>query len=231
MSSHSLAVTGLELAHGAAVDPLLAEHIPLIAMTAGEMLPEPDVVRGGDGWLAYRVPGPYDRYPGVDVLVARTSGAPGGRVDGSRLSPWRQIHCMANLLCQGCGAPAARLHGAGVLWVRSEFQKSGQRTSATGLTDMPPSCARCALRWCPVLAKQGRQLVFAGEAEEVGVFATVYPPPRGTAVPEQLVRWEDEPRITASLATRLVRDLQKVTRTNREAVARLVERTARQRSH
>ncbi|MFJ2629203.1 hypothetical protein ACIO6T_39060 [Streptomyces sp. NPDC087532] len=216
-----LAPAGPESADVAVPGPLEATHVPYIAMTANERSPVPDLVPGPGGWIAYRTPGPYDRYPGIDVLLARTEGTPGGKVDGSRLSAPRQIHCMDRRRCQGCGKPATHVPKKGTLWVLTEFRKNGERTPVTGLTDMPPSCARCALHWCPVLQERGRQLVWVREAELVGVFATVYPPPRGTAVPEQLVLWADQRTLSAAVATRLVCDLQKVTPADQEFVARL----------
>ncbi|MFI5752334.1 hypothetical protein ACIBBE_42290 [Streptomyces sp. NPDC051644] len=201
--------------------PLQATHMPYIAMTANERFPVPDLVPGPGGWIAYRTAGPYDRYPGIDVLLARTEGAPGGKVDGALLSPMRQFDCMDRRRCQGCGDPASYVPGKGTLWVRTKVRETGESTPRTGPTDMPPSCARCALHWCPVLEERGRQLLWVRKAELVGVFATVYPPPRGTAVPEQLVLWADQRTLSAAVATRLVCDLQKVTPADREFVARL----------
>ncbi|WP_331759674.1 hypothetical protein [Streptomyces anulatus] len=45
--------------------------MPFIAVTAGEGgLEIPKLVTGADGWIQYASPGPYDRYPDMDVLLA-----------------------------------------------------------------------------------------------------------------------------------------------------------------
>ncbi|MFF8917406.1 hypothetical protein ACF08M_29885 [Streptomyces sp. NPDC015032] len=195
--------------------------MPYIAMTANEWLPVPDLVAGQDGWIAYRTPGPYDRYPDIDVLLARTEGTPGGRVDGAHLSAIRQFHCMDRLLCQGCGRPATYVPGKGWLWVLTEFLESGQPTAVTGPTDMPPSCARCALHKCPVLKRRGRQLLWVAEADVYGVYADLYPPPSGAVVTEQLVPLEDQTTLSTAVASRLVRMVHRATPADRGLVAEL----------
>ncbi|MFE4333250.1 hypothetical protein ACFRQM_28670 [Streptomyces sp. NPDC056831] len=206
--------------------PLKAQHVPYIAMTADEESPAPDLVKGSDGWIAYRTPGPYDRYPGIDVLLARTVGTPGGGVDGSRLSAVRQFHCMDRRWCQGCSKPATHVPGMGTLWVLTEFLETGKRTTIKGPTDMPPSCARCALRRCPVLAERGQQLLWVRQAEIYGVFADLYPPP-GVIVPEKLVPLRNKRVMSAAVATRLVRDLREVTFADPAFVADLAAQLGR----
>ncbi|MFJ5726084.1 hypothetical protein [Streptomyces sp. NPDC093149] len=201
--------------------PLNARHVPYIAMTADEKSPAPDLVKGPDGWIAYRTPGPYDRHPGIDVLLARTEGTPGGKVDGGRLSPLRQFHCMDLRRCQGCRRPATHVPKKGTLWVLTEFLETGERSAITGPTDMPPSCARCALRRCPVLEERGRQLLWVRQAPVYGVFADLYPPPKGIRVLEQLVPLRNERVMSAAVATRLARDLREVTFADPEFVAAL----------
>ncbi|MFF3127107.1 hypothetical protein ACFVRD_33480 [Streptomyces sp. NPDC057908] len=211
---------------GVPPSPLKAQHVPYIAMTAGEDSPAPDLVKGPDGWIAYRTPGPYDCYPGFDVLVARTVGTPGGRVDGSQLSALRQFLCMDLRRCQGCGKPATHVRGKGTLWVLTEFLETGKPTAVKGPTDMPPSCARCALRRCPVLEERGRQLLWVRQAPVFGVFADLYPPP-GVIVSEQLVPLRNERVMSAAVATRLVRDLREVTFADPEFVADLAAQLGR----
>ncbi|MFF8617929.1 hypothetical protein [Streptomyces sp. NPDC015350] len=222
--SYPLAPTGPEPFDTAAAAFLRAGHVPYIAMTAGEQWPKPKLVADRNGWINYQRPGPCDRYPSFDVLLARTEGTPSGPVDGHRLSPLRQFRCMADLRCQGCGGPATRIPGRGILWVRTMYRPAGERTPLTGLTDMPPSCARCALHRCPVLTDRGRQLLWVARAEVYGVYADLYPPPTGVAVPERLVRLEDEKVLSAAVATRLVRDLQHVTPADLAEVAELAAR-------
>ncbi|MER6504680.1 hypothetical protein ABT218_36565 [Streptomyces sp. NPDC001455] len=203
--------------------PLSARHVPYIALTAGETSVRRDLVSGADGWITYRNPGPFDRYPQIDVLLARYEGTPRGPVDGNRLSPYRQFHCMERLVCQGCGRrSAARSHGNGVLWVLPKALETGEPAPLAGPSDMPPSCARCAVHWCPVLAERGRLLCWVGEAEVTGVYADVYPPPKGIMVPERYVPLEDEQTLSAAVATRLVRDLRQVTLADESDVAELL---------
>ncbi|MEU9763472.1 hypothetical protein AB0D98_27900 [Streptomyces sp. NPDC047987] len=202
--------------------PLSARHVPYIALTAGETPVRRDLVSGVDGWITYRNPGPFDRYPQIDVLLARYEGTPGGRVDGSQLFPYRQFHCMERLVCQGCGrSPAARHPEYGALWVLTKVLETGEPAPLAGPSDMPPSCARCALRWCPVLAHRGRLLCWVGEADVTGVYADLYPPPKGTMVPERYVPLDDEQTLSAAVATRLVRDLRRVTLAEESDVAEL----------
>ncbi|MGW0670734.1 hypothetical protein [Streptomyces sp. NPDC002746] len=204
--------------------------MPYIALTEGEDgLATPDVMVGEDRWIRYRTPQLWDHYPYFDVLLARTKGAPSGRPDGSKLSPYRQFHCMDRLLCQGCGTqPAARNpdHPGEVLWVQAERRKNGEPTSPTGRTDMPPSCARCALHRCPVLTSLGRRLVWVRQAELYGVYADLFPPPKGNVVPEQLVPFHEKRMLSCAVATRLVRDVEQARPASRDVVAELAARQA-----
>ncbi|MFF4859964.1 hypothetical protein ACFY2N_34360 [Streptomyces rubiginosohelvolus] len=225
--------------HGEGRGPLDTSHIPFIALTEGEgRLDFTGLKPGADGWITYANPGPYDRYPETEVLLARTAGAvPGGRPDGNVLSPYRHAHCTLNRLCQGCGAPAAR-GDDGLLHVLPATRPDGSPAATSGITDMPPSCARCALHRCPVLAARGRKLLWAKEAEVIGVYAEVFAPPRlEKGVPtlpsslsrlsDQLVPFDDVrtlSTLSASVATRFVCDLRRVT----EADPRHVTELARQ---
>jgi len=203
-------VPGAQAGSGAP-GPLDTAHIPFIALTEGERrLSVPGLGARSDGWVAYQDPSPYDRYPDFHVLLTRTGGLPSGRPDGNQLSPYRQAHCMVNLLCQGCGAPAARSPEGWPLWVLPLTRADGGPAARTGISDMPPSCARCALHRCPVLKKRGRQLLWVAQAELVGVYATVFPPGTNRVMKEQLVSLNDERRLSAAVATRFVRDLQRV---------------------
>lgn len=211
--------------------PLAVAHVPYMALTEGEGAFEvPDLVVGRDYWIEYRVAGEWDRYPGIDILLARPTGAPSGKTDGTKVSPYRQFHCMDRLLCQGCGLPAARNpdHPGEVLWVQAQNRRNGEPTASTGPTDMPPSCARCALHWCPVLTRRGRRLVWVREAEVFGVYGDLYPPPRGIIVPEQLVPLDDQQRLSCAVGTRLARDLQRVRLADRAAVEELAARQSTQ---
>ncbi|MFJ8762101.1 hypothetical protein [Streptomyces cyaneofuscatus] len=204
-----------------------------MALTTGERgLHVPPLTTAEDGWLSYRDPSPYDRYPGFDVLLMRTLGSPFGRPVGARVSPFRQALCMVELACQGCRRPAARNAFGHPLFVLPQRRADNTtRYPATGLTDMPPSCAACALSWCPVLKDRGRQLVWAERADLVGVYGSLFVP--GTSMLEeqyvQLSDDEDDPDedqkpdhgdgdasprpnfLSAVVAERFVRDLQDLT--------------------
>ncbi|WP_073224297.1 hypothetical protein [Streptomyces sp. NBRC 110465] len=222
--------------------PLDTRHVPFIAVTAGEGgLDIPRVAKRADGWIRYETPGPYDRYPDTDVLLARTRGTgPCGPPDGNVLSPFRQAHCMLNRRCQGCGLPAER-SDAGVLVVLPAVRSDGRPGATSGVSDMPPSCARCALRCCPVLSARGRRLLWAREAEVIGVYGEVLLPPDGAerpaeasrAVPgavrwlsERLVLFEDGRTLSATVATRLVCDLRRVSDADPRHIADLARRAA-----
>lgn len=203
--------------------PLDTTHMPYIALTAGEQrLHVPKLVIGADGWIEYRHPTPFDRYPDYEVLLTRTLGTvPSGRPDGNTLSPFRQAHCMINLLCQGCGAPAAISPEGWRLWVLRATSRTGGPAATTGHTDMPPSCARCALHWCPVLGKAGRKLLWVAEAELVGILGTLFPPVTGQVMPEKLVLLDNELELSAAVTTRFVRNLQRVREADPAVVAEL----------
>ncbi|MFJ1662460.1 hypothetical protein [Streptomyces anthocyanicus] len=221
--------------------PLDTSHIPFIAVTADEGgLDIPRLDPGANGWIQYATPGRFDRYPGTEVLLARTVGAvPGGRPDGNVLSPYRQAHCVLNRLCQGCGAPAAR-DDAGLLFVFPATRPDGSPAATSGPSDMPPSCARCALRRCPVLSARGRTLMWGKVAELIGVYAEValppshhhsrpesgFPVPRRRWLSEQLVLFDDERTMSASIATRFVCDLRKMTGADPRHIAALARRQA-----
>ncbi|MGW1411884.1 hypothetical protein [Streptomyces sp. NPDC002403] len=192
--------------------PLDTAHMPYIALTSGERhLYVPSLVTRADGWIDYRESTPYARYPDFDVLLQVTAGrVPSGPADGSVLSPYRQAHCMINLLCQGCGVPAATSPDGWRLWVLPAASRTGGPAATTGCTDMPPSCARCAIHWCPVLERRGRKMLWVAQADLVGVYASLFPPSAvGHVVKEQLVRLEDEQKLSAAAATRFVRELRK----------------------
>ncbi|MER5617747.1 hypothetical protein [Streptomyces sp. NPDC002215] len=204
--------------------PLDVGHVPYIALTKGEKcLATPDLVVGRDGWIEYRQPGPWDRHPHYEVLLARTVGTPSGRPDGNQLSPHRQFHCQDGLLCQGCAAPAARNPASrpAVLWVLPATNPDGSPAGFTGHSDMPPSCARCALHRCPVLKERGSRYLWVAECDAVAVWADLYLPPKGTRATERLVPLTDERRLSAAVATRLVRDLREVTEADRGQIEEL----------
>ncbi|MEW1629758.1 hypothetical protein AB0387_20530 [Streptomyces sp. NPDC089173] len=230
-------------------DPLAvsATHMPFMTLTTGERgLHVPPLKTGADGWLTYRDPSPYDRYPGFDVLLMRTVGSPSGRPVGAQVSPYRQALCMVELACQGCRRPAARNEQGHPLFVLPRWRADGRTAySAQGLTDMPPSCARCALGWCPVLKDRGRQLLWAGRAELVGVYGSLFVPGTTGVLEEQYVELaEDEDEgddaeeerapgdgaggerarpnlVSAVVAERFVRDLQGVTPADPDQVRKL----------
>ncbi|WP_331750998.1 hypothetical protein OG215_37300 (plasmid) [Streptomyces globisporus] len=229
-------------AAGEARSPLDTSHTPFIATTEGEGgLHIPRVLPGADGWIRYATPGPFDRYPETEVLLARTAGAvPCGRPDGNVVVPYRQAHCMINRLCQGCGFPAERCE-KGLLTVLPATRSDGSAAATSGKSDMPPSCARCALRYCPVLAARGRRLLWVRRAEVIGVYAEVFLPPsrdgrsaktshvlpgsvRGLS--EQLVLFDDERTLSASVATRFVCDLKRVSDADPGHIAELARKQA-----
>ncbi|MEV1042349.1 hypothetical protein AB0J01_37905 [Streptomyces sp. NPDC050204] len=200
--------------------------MPYIALTAGEQrLHVPELVIGADGWIEYRDPTPFDRYPYSEVLLTRTVGSvPSGQPDGATLSPYRQAHCMINLLCQGCAAPAAISPEGWRLWVLRATSRTGGPAATTGYTDMPPSCARCALHWCPVLNKVGRKLLWVPEAELAGVYGTLFPPVTGQVMQEKLVLLDNELELSATVTTRFVRNLQRVRKADPADIAELARR-------
>ncbi|MFI1189765.1 hypothetical protein [Streptomyces californicus] len=227
-----------------------AGHMPFIALTAGEGgLWVPPLKKTDDGWVRYTNPSPYDRYPGFDVLLTRTIGSPAGRPIGAQVSPYRQVLCMVELLCQGCGRPAARnpespaAAGYGhPLFVLPRRRADGSPSPVEGRTDMPPSCAACALRWCPLLQKQGRQLVWAARAELVGVYGTLCVPGAGGVRTERFVPFDEDDADVAGntgddgpgaaalstvVAERFVRDLRKVTPADPDVIKYLAARQDR----
>ncbi|MGW2590320.1 helix-turn-helix transcriptional regulator [Streptomyces sp. NPDC001515] len=214
--------------------PLDVSHVPFIALTQGEGeldVPEHELVVREDGWLAYRAETSFDRCPGMDVLLARTTGStPSGAVNGAALSPYRQSHCMVERRCQGCGGLAAR-SPLGLLFVLAATRRDGRPSGKTGLTDMPPSCARCALSHCPALDKQGRHLVWAREAEVSAVYGHVLlPPSAAPGLPisdERLVSLDDEPTLSATVATRFACDLQAVADADEGEIRAMADETAR----
>ncbi|MFD8727692.1 hypothetical protein [Streptomyces sp. NPDC059611] len=228
-------------AAGEARSPLDTSHTPFIATTEGEGgLHIPRLVPGADGWIRYATPGPFDRYPETEVLLARTAGTePSGRPDGNVVLPYRQAHCMINRLCQGCGCPAERCE-KGLLTVLTATRSDGSAAATSGMSDMPPSCARCALRYCPVLAARGRRLLWVRRAEVIGVYAEVFFPPSLAGRPgqtshvpgpvrvlsEQLVLFDDERTLSASVATRFVCDLKRVSDADPGHVAELARKQA-----
>lgn len=215
-------------------DPLAvpARHMPFVALTTGERgLYVPPLAITTDGWVRYTDPSPYDRYPGFDVLLMRTVGSPAGRPVGAQVSPYRQALCMVELACQGCRRPAARnpdgpSTGYGhPLFVLPRHHADGSLNPAAGLTDMPPSCAACAVSWCPVLQERGRQLVWAARAELVGVFGRLYVHGAGAMREERYVELAgdetEERKLSAVVANSFVRDLQDVTPANPAVISRL----------
>ncbi|WP_217231265.1 hypothetical protein [Streptomyces anulatus] len=196
--------------------PLDAAHTPFIALTEGEVgLDTDELEPEPGGWIDYRNPGPYDRYPDTEFLLARTvSTVPSGRPVATVLCPYRQAHCILNRRCQGCGAPAARSEH-GILYVLPARRRDGSPAAFSGLSDMPPSCARCAFHFCPVLADRGRNLQWVKQSELVAVYGTVFLPPGAGGLrmlPEQQVLIQDEQTLSATVVTRLVCDLQKVSK-------------------
>lgn len=221
-------------------DPLAvpARHMPFMALTTNERgLYVPPLTTTKDGWVRYIDPSPYDRYPGFDVLLMRTVGSPCGRPVGAQVSPYRQALCMVELACQGCGRPAARnpdgpSTGYGhPLFVLPRHRLDGSLNPAAGLTDMPPSCAACAVSWCPVLQKRGRQLVWAARAELVGVFGSLYVRGAGGILEEQYVELAgdevEERKLSAVVAERFARDLQDVTPADPDVIRRLAAEQTR----
>ncbi|MFJ5734024.1 hypothetical protein [Streptomyces microflavus] len=230
------------LAPGASGSPLDTSHTPFVASTEGEgSLHIPRLVPGADGWIQYATPGPFDRYPETEVLLARTAGAElSGRPDGNVVVPYRQAHCMINRHCQGCGFPAQHCE-KGLLTVLTATRSDGSAAATSGKSDVPPSCARCALRYCPVLSARGRRMLWVGRAEVIGVYAEEFLPPsrdgrlaktahtlpgpvRGLS--EQLVLFDDERTLSASVATRFVCDLQQVSDADPRHIAELTRKHA-----
>ncbi|MFI1226215.1 MULTISPECIES: hypothetical protein [unclassified Streptomyces] len=205
--------------------PLEATHVPFIALTAGEgHLDFSTLEPGDDGWITYATPGPYDRYPDMDVLLARTDcAAPSGQPDGNVLCPYRQAHCMLNRLCQGCGEPAEH-SDRGVLYVLPATRRDGSPAVFRGLSDMPPSCARCALRRCPVLTDRGRKLLWVAQAEVIGVYAELFSPGHRGSLPDRLVRFDEERKLSGAVATRFVCDLRRVAEAIPSHIAELARR-------
>lgn len=217
-----------ELPPGEAPGPLEATHVPFIALTEGEgHLDFSGVEPDDDGWITYATPGPYDRYPDMDILLARTDHTvPSGRPDGNVLSPYRQAHCMLNRLCQGCGEPAERSDD-GVLFVLPATRGDGSPAARSGPTDMPPSCARCALHRCPVLTNLGRMLLWVAQAEVIGVYAEVFLPARRGVrggLSDRFVPIDDERTASAAVATRYVCDLRRVSEADPGHIAELARR-------
>ncbi|MEU0100412.1 hypothetical protein [Streptomyces sp. NPDC006267] len=210
---------------GGAPGPLDASHTPFIAVTEGEGgLDIPRLVTGADGWIQYETPGRFDRYPETEVLLARTAGTvPSGRPDGNALSPYRQAHCMLNRLCQGCGEPAERSDGS-VLYVLPATRRDGSPAAFRGLSDMPPSCARCALRRCPVLSDRGRKLLWVAQAEVIGVYAEVFIPGGRGSLSDRLVPFDKERELSGAVATRYVCNLRRVSEADPAHVAELARR-------
>ncbi|MFD7861369.1 hypothetical protein [Streptomyces sp. NPDC059783] len=221
-------------AGGGIVTLLDVSHLPFIALTQGEGdldIPVHELRVRDDGWLAYRAETAFDRCPGMDVLLARTTGStPSGAVNGGALSPYRQSHCMVERRCQGCGRPAAR-GPRGVLFVLAATRRDGRPSGKAGFTDMPPSCARCALSHCPVLDKQGRHTVWAREADVSAVYGHVLlPPSAAPGLPisdERLVFLDDEKTLSATVATRFACDLQAVTDADEEEIRAMADASAR----
>ncbi|MER8197622.1 hypothetical protein ABTY00_27155 [Streptomyces microflavus] len=217
-----------------------------MALTTGERgLHMPSLTTTTDGWLSYCDSSPQDRYPGFDVLLMRTVGSPSGRPVGAQVSPYRQALCMVELACQGCRRPAARNEQGHPLFVLPRWRADGTtQYPAQGRTDMPPSCAGCALSWCPVLNDRGRQLLWAGRAELVGVYGSLFVPGTTGALEEQYVELapdeddaEEEPALdeegtgpnllSAVVAERFVRDLQDVTPANPDQIRKLAAQQGR----
>ncbi|MGW5927201.1 hypothetical protein ACWF2L_13250 [Streptomyces anulatus] len=199
--------------------PLDTAHTPFIALTEGEVrLDTSGLVPKPDGWIDYKNPGPYDRYPDTEFLLARTADTvPSGRPLATVLCPYRQAHCILNRLCQGCGAPAARSEH-GILYVLPARRRDGTAAAFSGPSDMPPSCARCAFHFCPVLADRGRNLQWVTQSELIAVYGTVFPPPDAGGLrmlPEQQVLLDDEQTLSATVVTRLVCDLRQITQADR----------------
>lgn len=222
-------------------DPLAvpATHMPFMALTTGErgLYVPPLTITKDDGWVRYIDPSPYDRYPGFDVLLMRTLGSPSGRPVGAQVCPYRQALCMVELLCQGCRRPAARnpdgpSTGFGhPLFVLPRHHSDGSLNPAAGITDMPPSCAACAVSWCPVLQERGRQLVWAARAELVGVFGRLYVPGTGGMREERYVELAgtevEERKLSTVVANSFARDLQDVTPADPDVVRRLAAEQTR----
>ncbi|MGW1440415.1 hypothetical protein ACWD7M_34855 [Streptomyces griseus] len=92
--------------------PLDTHHVPFIAVSAGGGgLDIPRLTAGADGWIQYVTPGPCDRYPDTDVLLARTvcavsSGPPDGTVLWVAEADPTHIRQLASRACRGDGASA-----------------------------------------------------------------------------------------------------------------------------
>ncbi|MGW1729175.1 hypothetical protein ACWCQK_40865, partial [Streptomyces sp. NPDC002306] len=128
--------------------------------------------------LRYRDEDPRDRDM-RGVLWGRCSlnpvdgrGRPTGAAEWKMMHPFRQRHCMQNLLCQVCAAPARTPKG----WIFLAGPGEQPSGGVPLLLSQPPVCARCvrpAARLCPHL--EGDPTVFlARSAPLYGVYGVIY---------------------------------------------------------
>lgn len=190
--------------------------VPYVGSWTGENQPEPRIVRGPRGGIAYADETLLDRDE-QGVLWTRTTARIGvGRPLFKELHPRRQRRAMLGLLCQVCGQPADDTD-QGTLWlIPGSDVREGEALDGRA-TIHPPLCGPCArisVSMCPAL-RAGFLLVRA-RSQVAGVtgvvFRPAYPFPRLAFDDEypDVVSFDD-PVVAWTLACQLVRELVDVT--------------------
>ncbi|NSC21323.1 hypothetical protein FM076_08930 [Streptomyces albus subsp. chlorinus] len=161
---------------------------------------------------------PSDR-DGFGVLWARCSYSPGvGRPDFASMHPGRQYECMYAMRCQVCGGPADRNKDG---WLFFDWRNELDPPSwpEGTLTAMPPLCAKDARLSMAVCPKSGAFTALRVRAPRLwGVGGVSY---RLTLDGWRLNHgdtdiWlpKDDPGLPSMLASKLIRELRKVTPVN-----------------
>ncbi|MFF9351311.1 hypothetical protein [Streptomyces sp. NPDC014734] len=164
--------------------------------------------------IAYRNTRSTDRDHHGNLWV-RVRESPGGRVLYDCMNPQRQRVCMERMLCQVCGGPADRNEQGWLFldWRRADSPPTWPERS---ITSMPPLCAehaRVSVRQCPFLRRNEHAVLRVRKPRLHGVSGTVYTlTARGWHASENdCLSAYDEPRIPGLLASRLHRELRRVT--------------------
>ncbi|MER6074658.1 hypothetical protein ABT187_38760 [Streptomyces sp. NPDC001817] len=148
------------------------------------------------------------------ALWAVCGGTATGRPEyAAELHPERQRTAMDDLLCAGCGKPAAR-DERGMLWLLPLIGDVAATSWEGVRSSIPPMCEDCAEttpRLCPVL-RAGHVKLRARLAEPIGVRGTLYPRlgEPGEPDPDALVLYAS-PDLPFVIARQAVRELRRTT--------------------
>jgi hypothetical protein len=141
--------------------------------------------------------------------------SPGGRVLYDCMNTYRQRKCMEKMLCQVCAGPADR-NEQGWLFIDWRREDSPPTWPERSVTSMPPLCAehaRVSARQCPFLRRADHAVLRVRKPQLYGVSGAVYTLTADGwhASENDYLSAYSKPRIPGMLASRLHRELRRVT--------------------